>query len=1820
MPMTPQQILAELPAPIQVVVFGEEVPKMDGAAGRRVSAAWRRAGVELEECARRLRAEAAALPGAVSDDLGNRIVECARPLCAAAEDFSKFCRSLAQHTARSTADSDKQVYVMYAFGAMTVYQILIAGGWHPIRALQILSNARTKHLANFRAFVTGRIGAGAAARAERTGLLASQIGGFAVLAGAVDAGVQAGQMLEVLDGPRDAVDWGAAGTAAAMGGSSALGGLLGAHAVQTALPRTLPLLMGNAVVATTSGVSGVIGGALAAAAITGRFELSTSALVSSVALGLAGAHLHSRAQSEVSSLVLGTAGDQKVGSSADLLDLPESSRRVGETASAVAAKPAEAEILRPVTDARTETTFNGDARPSAREGTGQSVEPPANGGSDAVLYQRINELREQEFAETRAAGGEINRIATGPPEGSVPTEAGGRTDSFAKFVVADSEPLGRDQAEWHRLVTERDQARAALADLLGITPQEVRWWGHSPLEQALISIDTWLGQLGEQGWARMEPSVREGVLSDLGRRVVDDARASVAEGSESAAVRQWLERMGLTQPVVASDGPRWSAIRAVAAAEGMPTVARLVDGLERYSTADSRLAAADGRAGDGTWDPGHPRYGGFEPAGHEMVSSRSRIVVGGTDRVGATTDPVAGGEGTVADPLRDGPAVSRTADIPLPAEQDATTLDPIRQFGAVVTADVVSRVRASDFKVLELESARAGSALARWLALSDSEFFRMNPSRLREAVELQVGRAERMPDWAERARPDAGGLIGDLVRRGMAADAESGRMPISDDVSPARAIPDDLQRRLREWAGTEATIVQRWTDVQALRDRLLDNPGLMLRLSSNSGAAVPADAVTGPVPKFVAERSPLGGLPGDDAGRDDSGGTDTYPRSSAPGYVDERVTRTVTGVRELPDMESAESQWTSGGGALSPMAAARRAESDWTPRNPTPTMSPESGSSAEPGTVPPSGPATSTPDDVPANDGTSPYSVPNTGRLMSLTGRAVEGNSSEPWTVLSVSAEVAHGSDQGIVVARIPMTCFVVAAEAAAAGPGERPRFDIPSNRRLSIDLAGVDARDAARWAGANWHAGGFADVSAIIEHVRRNGGTVLGAVEFGQVGAHAFTVKLEDGVVVVVEQTAEVDGRGDAVVETQTVRGDAAVELWADRLMEIAGADASFHGLVFKADGTPETPLPPDQEPTGNPGREFSIHRLGARIPDHEPPSPSSAASSPASGGELDERRARLTDLLAKPTPLSFEEARTAIDDALIVHPKQVAECMDRMVGYQREYVKLVFLERLDKQVVAARLSKTPRDVYRSIGYPAVRRLVALIARALEPQPGEPEGVSVEQRSARLAELLAQPMPLGHEQARVLIEDALILHEDEVAKCIARMSGLQREYVRLSFLEHLGDEAVAARLGRTPREVYRLGEFPGVRRLATLVARELAMPSGGPGGSPADWRAARLADLLAKPRPLSFEEARTVVEDASIVHPEGVADCVAKLPDLQRRSVELRFRKGIHRADVAEQLGTTPRAVAQAERWGLKTLVDLISEMLGIGEVLSVEQRSVRLAEMLAQPAPLPLEQARTVVADALIVHSDVVARCIAQLTPVQREYVELSFVEGLDKLAVAERLGKTPREVYRSIEHRGVRRLAESIAGALGARDVVPVCHARGRCAVLVTELHRLGTGKWSLVVPTDIGAAGMSAGRFKATLGGRPQRFSVDPERPHRWVEGALLELLEGLDPAERSGVSVVVIDSAKTADEYGVNGHAYRLEFRCDRWGAKGRIWLQDPGRQRFGVWEDAAGSSQLAGIWAMAFDRLGNPLVLPGAGLDEDLPDGLRVGESDVRPG
>ncbi|UAK34212.1 hypothetical protein K8O92_10240 [Nocardia asteroides] len=187
----------------------------------------------------------------------------------------------------------------------------------------------------------------------------------------------------------------------------------------------------------------------------------------------------------------------------------------------------------------------------------------------------------------------------------------------------------------------------------------------------------------------------------------------------------------------------------------------------------------------------------------------------------------------------------------------------------------------------------------------------------------------------------------------------------------------------------------------------------------------------------------------------------------------------------------------------------------------------------------------------------------------------------------------------------VPQTCFLVAAQSAEAGPGPRPKLDIPPNRLPEAELAGVDGRDAARWARANWHSGGYKNAAAVIEHVRRSRGTVIGAVEFEDAGAHAFTVKWDRDVIMVEEQVVRLDERGVAVAEKRTVRGDQAVDLWADHLSQVAGPGATYHGLAFKSDGNAENPLLPDQEPTGRPGVEFPIHPIKARPPERGPPEP---------------------------------------------------------------------------------------------------------------------------------------------------------------------------------------------------------------------------------------------------------------------------------------------------------------------------------------------------------------------------------------------------------------------------------------------------------------------------------------------------------------------------------------------------------------------------------------------------------------------------------------
>ncbi|WP_249645338.1 MFS transporter [Nocardia sputi] len=990
----PQQFLDDLPNWLTDIVFGNEVPQMRGESGRRSSAAWAQAGTEYDDLARRLREVVAALPDAVRGEFGDRITASAVPMCEVAEDSAKFCHSMSRHTDRSAADSDKEVYVMYAFGALTLYQLLLAGGVHPIRGLHILTAARAKHLTAFRAFVASRLGAGAAAAVERAGPLLAQVGGFAIAAGGVDLVVQAGQIAGTLDGHRDSVDWNSVLLATATGGGSALGGVLSGYAAHAVVSRAnAPVLLGRAVVGVVSGVFGVIGGASTAAALTGEFRLSASALVSGVALGMAGAGLHARARSEPPPSL---ASHERAGPLADLVARPDAlgTRELrpadAEPVRSSAADESGIAVGRPPDPAESVIAGHGDkdtSRPAAdgsavadRESATASTEPV--GDPNATLYERINALRDREFAETEAAaagavaapanisesiGGRASETPTVPgaelpspspretpagqssssaaptapdteiaASGSVDSPAGPDlpgtrhdTESVADLAAADSMVPQRDPAEVDRLVAERDDARAELATLLGISPQELRWWGHEPVARALDENNAWQAKLAEQSSFRAEPGVRERELSSLGQRMAVKVRAGVAEARALASVLQWAQQFEPAgQPTGRTNG-QWPAVRAAGVAERVPEVGRLLDGVERYRAADARVAAVDPRAADGTWDSAHPRYRAPDP----------RAEVTGTAPAGAgaaglnPTGPGGAGAGREtavgAAPSRDETAARAGADESLGADPVVPVPEQIQQLGAAASAEAVSMVRAADFAVLGQESTRAGSALARWLGLSDTEFYRMSPTRLRAAVEFQVERAERLPEWGEQARASAGELIGDTVRRGMAADAANGGGPVGDPVNPAQTLPAELLNRLQEWVGENAAPMQRWMEVHATRDRLLDTPALMLRLES-----VPADPV--PVRGEVV------------------------------------LDPALKPVRELRDLEAVETRVASrmAVGALTPEAAAVLARSGLAPTVPAgPIPMSVAG-------TPPSGVAPATARDSSGSDGTGPYSAP----------------------------------------------------------------------------------------------------------------------------------------------------------------------------------------------------------------------------------------------------------------------------------------------------------------------------------------------------------------------------------------------------------------------------------------------------------------------------------------------------------------------------------------------------------------------------------------------------------------------------------------------------------------------------------------------------------------------------------------------------------------------------------------------------------------------------------------------------------------------------
>lgn len=195
------------------------------------------------------------------------------------------------------------------------------------------------------------------------------------------------------------------------------------------------------------------------------------------------------------------------------------------------------------------------------------------------------------------------------------------------------------------------------------------------------------------------------------------------------------------------------------------------------------------------------------------------------------------------------------------------------------------------------------------------------------------------------------------------------------------------------------------------------------------------------------------------------------------------------------------------------------------------------------------------------------------------------------------------------------------------------------------------------------------------------------------------------------------------------------------------------------------------------------------------------------------------------------------------------------------------------------------------------------------------------------------------------------------------------------------------------------------------------------------------------------------------------------------------------------------------------------------------------------------------------------------------------------------------TARQVAASPERRARTALPVSVSDgdgeyaaptdSTGARDAG---HLANLCGQLVlARLPWVDPGR----IPEAVGARGLGVPRIVEIAGAGPEhvrRLAVDPDRPYAGVA----EALSALPEAVREGASALVFVGSDEADEYGVAGHVFRVVYR------DGEVHREDPGLEVFGLLDGTAGPWELEGVnglWMVAFDAAGEPVVLPGAPVD-----------------
>lgn len=288
MELSPQQVMAELPKPVQVVVFGQDVPEMDVAGMRRLGDAWEATAVALENPEAELETRTNTLPLAIDPDTdtGRRMVDTLHRYSLVLPQLRAFCHGMAEECYQTANDTEKSLWSMAIFGLITAQQVAVAMGTTGIwGVIPVLGAARTKFLQMLEAFLA-RFAENIAARAAwRVGLAVT---GYTVLPAVVDTAVQAGQMVT---GNRHNLDGRSILVSLASGGGSMGFGFFGGCAAAAWLPARWATAAGGAAIILAESGAGVVGGLLAAAPITGlpTWQEFGQEFAAGAAVGLAGA-------------------------------------------------------------------------------------------------------------------------------------------------------------------------------------------------------------------------------------------------------------------------------------------------------------------------------------------------------------------------------------------------------------------------------------------------------------------------------------------------------------------------------------------------------------------------------------------------------------------------------------------------------------------------------------------------------------------------------------------------------------------------------------------------------------------------------------------------------------------------------------------------------------------------------------------------------------------------------------------------------------------------------------------------------------------------------------------------------------------------------------------------------------------------------------------------------------------------------------------------------------------------------------------------------------------------------------------------------------------------------------------------------------------------------------------------------------------------------------------------------------------------------------------------------------------------------------------